>query len=98
MGSVIVEAPGPGKPDEQTVYLTMALKPTGVSLAASAPPGAHLLCPSVGVSISPGNPTTIKPREYETVAGCTFTAPGRAPRNGTVSFKAGESKTVLWPE
>jgi serine/threonine protein kinase len=94
-----VEAPPPGKPDEpQNVYLTMGLKPTGVSLAATAPPGARLFCPTLNVEVSPGVPVAIKLRDYEAVATCLFTAPGRPPRNIPVTFRAGESKTVPWPD
>jgi serine/threonine-protein kinase len=97
--SITVEAPAAGKPAvEMRVGLELDIKPALLTLAASSPAGARAQCPDLGVTLTPGSPMSAKLRDIEVSATCVFTAPDRGMKQGSIKVKAGESKTVTWPE
>ncbi len=89
----------PGQPgDLQHVLLQMEILPASVTFAANAPPGARVSCTDVGISLSPGATVNVKLRDSEWTVPCLFTAPDRTSRSGSVKLKAGEPRTIPWPE
>jgi hypothetical protein len=92
-----VDPPPAGKPDEpQHVFLAMEIVPATVSLV-SAPAGGQVICPDLGVSVTPGASRQVKLREAAWRGSCTFSQPDRAPRTFSVSLRAGEANVIPWP-
>jgi serine/threonine-protein kinase len=97
--TVAVEPSPAGKPDDvQTIARTLVLNPASVGIAPDAPRGATLSCPEVGLHASPGAPGAARLPRVEWTGRCTFAAPDHPSRTSTLVLKAGETKTVPWPE
>jgi hypothetical protein len=97
--TVVVEAPPSDKPDaEKPVYLQMQLNPAAVTLAASAPRGASVFCPEIGLTVPAGVSVSAKLRDAQQMVTCSFLAPDRPTRQHTVTLEAGGMKVIPWPD
>jgi hypothetical protein len=95
--SVDVGPVPPGQADKPlSVEIHMDLNPALVSLAANAPPGARVSCPGAGLVVVAGSTAPARLQRLEWSGECTFSAPGRPPRRGTISLKAGEARSIPW--
>jgi len=91
--SFTVQALKENEPDKvQTISLSLKFKPARVKLAA--PDGGQAVCGAFKLVGGSQEITMSRPVWEGT---CTFHLPGKDPKQGAVSIKAGEDNNVGWP-
>jgi serine/threonine-protein kinase len=87
------------KPDEvQPIVIKLETLPATVSLTG-APPNGQYSCPSLGLSGFAGGSKQIALSDVVWVGRCEFKSPaaGSQLKTATITLKAGESNTIVWP-